>query len=296
MLQDKNEMVKFLNHFIGLNINPNNLELQNPNFITKTYKYNQADILYKLKDRNVYYLIEQQTCVDYSMAYRILNYCVETIRLAIKEENINNKFYKFPKIMPIVIYIGNTKWTASTSFSDCEVEYPNLNFNSLETKFKLIDINNFEIEALLNLKSMIANTMVLEKSKNNNEVIENLKKITKNLTDKKSETKELKRIVSYLYENMKNIKEILNLIKESEDDKNMSTVAERLKEEYKNERLIGISQGISQGITQGISQGISQIIKNMLNYNVPEEDIIRYTHVDKKEFDKIKKEYENESK
>ena len=67
------------------------------------------------------------------------------------------------------------------------MKYPNLNFNSLETKFKLIDINNFEIEALLNLKSMIANTMVLEKSKNNNEVIENLKKITKNLTNKKSD-------------------------------------------------------------------------------------------------------------
>ena len=109
------------------------------------------------------------------------------------------------------------------------MKYPNLNFNSLETKFKLIDINNFEIEALLNLKSMIANTMVLEKSKNNNEVIENLKKITKNLTNKKSETKELKQIVSYLYEDMKNIKEILNLIKESEDDENMSTVTERLK-------------------------------------------------------------------
>ena len=139
---------------------------------------------------------------------------------------------------------------------------------------------------------MIANTMVLEKSKNNNEVIENLKKITKNLTSKKSETKELKQIVSYLYEDMKNIKEILNLIKESEDDENMSTVTERLKEEYKNERLLGISQGI----TQGIAQGISQIIKNMLNCNVPEEDIIRYTHVDKKEFNKIKKEYENESK
>ena len=112
---------------------------------------------------------------------------------------------------------------------------------------------------------MIANTMVLEKSKNNNEVIENLKKITKNLTSKKSETKELKQIVSYLYEDIKNIKEILNLIKESEDDENMSTVTERLKEEYKNERLLGISQGI----TQGIAQGISQIIKNMLNCNVP---------------------------
>ena len=291
LFQSKKEMSNFLNYFLSLNIEPKDLELQNPNFITKNYKYNQADILYKLKNKDIYFLIEEQTYIDYSMSYRILNYCVETIRLAIEDKIINKKYYKFPKVIPIVLYIGNNKWTASTSFADCEVDYPELNFNSLETKFKLIDINNFEIENLLNLKSMIANTMILEKCKNNNEVIENLTKIIKNL-DNKSKIKKLKQIVSYLYSDIKNIKEILNLIEESEDDGTMSTVAERLKEEYKNERLIGISQGISQGI----AQGISQIIKNMLNYNVPEKDIIKYTKVKKQQFEKIKKELETEIK
>lgn len=176
LFYDKNEMANFLNYFFELNIESKDLELQNPNFITKNYKYNQADILYKLKDREIYYLIEQQTSVDYSMPYRILNYCVETIRLAIDGKNINNKYYKFPKVIPIVLYIGNTKWNASTSFADCEVEYPELNFNSLDTKFKLIDLNNFKIEDLLKLNTMVANAMILEKCKNNDEVIENLKK------------------------------------------------------------------------------------------------------------------------
>ena len=44
-------MANFLNYFFELNIESKDLELQNPNFITKNYKYNQADILYKLKDR-----------------------------------------------------------------------------------------------------------------------------------------------------------------------------------------------------------------------------------------------------
>ena len=288
-------MSNFLNYFLSLNIEPKDLELQNPNFITKNYKYNQADILYKLKNKDIYFLIEEQTYIDYSMSYRILNYCVETIRLAVEDKIINKKYYKFPKVIPIVLYIGNNKWTASTSFADCEVDYPELNFNSLETKFKLIDINNYEITTLLALKSMIANTMILEKCKNNNEVIENLTKIIENLDDK-SKIRKLKQIVSYLYSDIKNIKEILNLIEESEDDETMSTVAERLREEYKNERLIGISQGISQGITQGISQGISQIIKNMLNYNVPEKDIIKYTKIKKQQLEKIKKEFETEIK
>ncbi len=294
IFQSKKEMANFLNHFLELNINSNELELQNPNFITKNYKYNQADILYKLKDREIYYLIEQQTCVDYSMSYRILNYCVETIRLATEDKIINNKYYKFPKVIPIVLYIGNNKWTASTSFADCEVNYPELNFNSLDTKFKLIDINNFEINDLLKLRTMVANTMILEKCKNNDEVIENLNKIRKNLANKKSEIKELKRIISYLYSDMKNIKDIINLIEESEVNETMSTVAERLREEYINKELEGISKGMTQGIAQGISQGISQIIKNMLNYNVPEKDIMKYAKINKEQFEKIKKEFENE--
>ena len=296
LFYDKNEMANFLNYFFELNIKSKDLELQNPNFITKNYKYNQADILYKLKDREIYYLIEQQTSVDYSMPYRILNYCVETIRLAINGKNINNKYYKFPKVIPIVLYIGNTKWNASTSFADCEVEYPELNFNSLDTKFKLIDLNNFKIEDLLKLNTMVANAMILEKCKNNDEVIENLKKILKNSTGKKAELIKLKQIITYLYSNINNIKQILNLIEESEVDETMSTVADRLREEYINKELNGISKGITQGIAQGISQGISQIIKNMLNYNVPEKDIMKYTKVNKQQFEKIKKELESETK
>ena len=292
LFYDKNEMANFLNYFFELNIEPNDLQLQNPNFITKNYKYNQADILYKLKDREIYYLIEQQTSVDYSMSYRILNYCVETIRLATENKVTNNKYYKFPKVIPIVLYIGNNKWTASTSFADCEVDYPELNFNSLEIKFKLIDINNFEINDLLKLKTMVANTMILEKCKNNDEVIKNLKKIIKNLDNKKTTIKELKQIISYLYSDMKNIKDIINLIEESEVKETMSTVAERLREEYINKEL----KGISKGITQGISQCISQIIKNMLHSGMLDSDILYYTKIDKKQFEKIKKEFENSSK
>ena len=184
--------------------------------------------------------------VDYSMPYRILNYCVETIRLAIDGKNTNNKYYKFPKVIPIVLYIGNTKWNASTSFADCEVEYPELNFNSLDTKFKLIDLNNFKIEDLLKLNTMVANAMILEKCKNNDEVIENLKKILRNSTGKKTELIKLKQIISYLYSNINNIEEILNLIEKSEVDETMSTVAERLREEYINKELNGISKGIAQ--------------------------------------------------
>lgn len=64
----------------------------------------------------------------------------------------------------------------------------------------------------------------------------------------------------------------------------MSTVAERLREEYINKEL------------NGISKGIAQIIKNMLDSGMSEYDILYHTKIDKKQFEKIKKEFKNETK
>ena len=118
----------------------------------------------------------------------------------------------------------------------------------------------------------------------NDEVIENLKKILRNSTSKKTELIKLKQIITYLYSNINNIKQILNLIEESEVDETMSTVAERLREEYINKEL------------NGISKGIAQIIKNMLDSGMSEYDILYHTKIDKKQFEKIKKEFKNETK
>ena len=133
---------------------------------------------------------------------------------------------------------------------------------------------------------MLANAMILEKCKNNDEVIDCIKRITKNIEDKK-QLAELKRLIKYLYGNMEkeNINKILKLIEESESEENMSTIAERLKREYNNQQKIGIKIGISQGI----SQTISQIIEKMLKKNVDEEFIQEVTGAKREEIEKVKK-------
>ena len=103
ILQNKKEMAQFLKNFIEYEILPEDLENYNPNYITKNFKYKQIDILYKVKGMQIYILVEHQTKVDYSMPYRILNYCVEIIRSLIEEEPINRATYKYPIIMPIVL-------------------------------------------------------------------------------------------------------------------------------------------------------------------------------------------------
>lgn len=90
ILMNKREMAIFLNNILSLKgtknqINENNLELCNQNFITKSFYNKQADIIYKRKDMNVYFLVEHQSKVDYEMPKRILEYMIEILR-----ENINS--------------------------------------------------------------------------------------------------------------------------------------------------------------------------------------------------------------
>ena len=80
---------------------------------------------------------------------------------------------------------------------------------------------------------------------------------------------------------MENINKILELIEESESEEKMSTIAERLKREYDNQRKIGIKLGISQGI--------SQIIEKMLKMNIKEEIIQEATGAKMEQIEKVKK-------
>ena len=286
ILQNKNEMVKFLNHFINQNIKNNDLQNYSESYITKDYKYKTADVVYKLKKEEVYYLIEHQTKVDYSMPYRMFNYCMEIIRSAIQNKQINKATYRYPVVVPIVLYTGNRKWTASTSFAKIQIKKEGIAFKPLDVKYQLIDVNKYEIEELLKEKTMLANAMILEKCKNNDEVINCIKRITKNVEDK-VQLAELKRLIMYLYGNMdrKNINKILKLIEESEDEEYMSTIAERLKREYNNERKVGIKLGISQTI--------SQIIEKMLKMNIKEELIQEVTGTKIEKIEEIKKQMQN---
>ena len=57
-------------------INVKNIEKYNSSFINKIYQNKEADIVYKLKNREIFFLIEHQSKVDYSMPKRILEYQV----------------------------------------------------------------------------------------------------------------------------------------------------------------------------------------------------------------------------
>ena len=274
ILQDKKELTKFLKKYMRHEVKPENIELCNTNHITSDYKYSDSDIICKIKGKETYYLIEQQTRVDYSMPYRMLAYSVEIIRAAVRGKNTNSKDFAYPEVIPIVLYTGNNRWTAKTKFSECQrIEISEEKV--IEFKYNLVDINKYEIEEILKERTKLSNALILEKCKNNEEVIKNIKKIV----EEQNEINELKKLVKYLYGNFEDekIKKIIEELEESESGGEMSTIAERLEREYKN----------------SFAQGVRNTIEKLIEENMSDEFIKRITGYDDKQIEKIRNELKN---
>ena len=103
VLDKKTDVSKFLNKFLGLNIKTEELEKYNSSYIDPKFKNKEADIVYRIKDKNIFLLIEHQTKIDKDMPYRLLDYSNGIMRSASEDK-------KRPSVIPIVLYTGKTKW------------------------------------------------------------------------------------------------------------------------------------------------------------------------------------------
>ena len=275
IFQDKQELVQFLFMYIGIKTKIEELELYNTNFITTNYNYRNADIVYKEKNREIYYLIEQQTYVESEMARKVLDYSTGILGLP---ENQG----KCIEIVPIVLYTGKRKWTAKRKYTECQ-KVKTQEGKKLEMEYILVDIKDYNIEQLIKEKTKISIAIIFEKCKNSEEVIT----YAKELIEKRIQRECLGKILKYLYGNLENpkindlIEEIIN-IKEEEEVKKMSTIRERLKAEYVGE--------YNKGMKVGVSQTWIEAIKKLVQENMTNQFIKRITGYKEEEIEKIRKE------
>lgn len=160
-------MSKFLKQFIRLEVNTSKLQIYNSECINNKYEKRILDIIYKQKNREVYFLIEHQSKVDRNMPYRILEYCMELMKDVKKNQDL--KETTNPLILPIVIYTGNKKWTVSEKFSDAQKVEEKYKKYSINLKYKLIDVNKYSKEELTSKNTKMTSIMLLEKCTNQQE-------------------------------------------------------------------------------------------------------------------------------
>ena len=119
ILSDKKETVEFINSFLHLNLIEDDIEKYEKEFRTSEFNNIEADIVYKIKNKNAFILIEHQSSVDIKMPYRILRYKCAIIESAIDKKRFKEQGYKIPTVIPIVLYTGKRKWK-KLSINDIE--------------------------------------------------------------------------------------------------------------------------------------------------------------------------------
>ncbi len=227
------------------------------------------------------------------MPFRLLEYEVAIIRSAVDKSKIKNKSYKIPLVMPIVLYTGKQKWNANKYLEKSQEKIQCLNIKI--GNYSLVDINNYTEKELLEDNTFISKMMLIEKSKNTEEIAETLEKI---ISKTQKEDKELlKRIIEIFLEEKIGIQKSTELIRklESESD-SMLAIVDMIRKENQMYIDMGRKEGKKEGKREGKKVGriegkkdtLREIAIKMLKKNLTEKEITEITGISKKELNNLK--------
>ena len=135
ILDNKTNAAYVINKALNLTkqIEAEEIEQYTNRYITEEYTDKETDIVYKMKDKEIYFLIEHQSSVDYSMSFRLEEYKLEIMKSAIDKRKIKTKEYEIP-----TVNTGKEKWKVRRKLSTVQDErLENLNLQ----QYNLIDIN-----------------------------------------------------------------------------------------------------------------------------------------------------------
>lgn len=299
ILLNKKEAVIFINQALRLEntkneIKEEEIELYNNQYVTKIYNNRISDIVYKIKNKNVYFLIEHQLRIDYSMALRIAEYIVAI--LGIGSQKRKNKNMIIPLVIPIVLYTGEKKWDAKECITDLEERldgYDNKEFG----KYILFSINKDRKKEVVQMKGILSKIILLDSSKNEEELKENYK-IIKKYNMNKSERELLN---EYTYNvlskilNKNDLEELNNELLKERGGKSM--VLELLLEAKKKADVAEKKADLIERRAEKkvyekekkLEKTIKQIVEEMLRNNINVETIKKCTKLSTEEIMKLKK-------
>ena len=223
------------------------------------------------------------------MPFRLLEYEVAIIRSAVDKSKIKNKSYKIPLVMPIVLYTGKQKWNANKYLEKSQEKIQGLNIKI--GNYSLVDINNYTEKELLEDNTFISKMMLIEKSKNTEEIAETLEKIINRI--QKEDKELLKSIIEIILEEKIGITKSTELIRKlGKKSDSMLAVVDMIRKENQMYIDMGRKEGKKEGKKEGEKTGkmqkLKEIVLNMIEENLPNETIMKVTGISPKEIEEIK--------
>ena len=137
-------------------------------------------MVYKIKDKEVYILVEHQSTEDRDMPYRVLEYDVGIINTSLIKHNY--KVDKYAKVISIVIFTGAGEWRVPQRIEEIQEEY---NIKREVTvadyaglgEYYLLDINKLSKEELLEDGTLFGRMMLVERARREEDLIGILEEI-----------------------------------------------------------------------------------------------------------------------
>ncbi len=113
ILSRKSGMASFLNEFLLLKeeIKENQILHYQTSFTAKQNKSENVNLVYQLKNKPIYFLVQHQSRIEQDILIRLWQYVGEIMR---KESMIQETYLKkekiYPVVVPIIIYSGSKQW------------------------------------------------------------------------------------------------------------------------------------------------------------------------------------------
>ena len=291
ILENKKEAAEFINRAIKLRepIKSNDLINYHKEYITDFFEIRAADVVYKFKNNNVFFLIEHQRKIDYSMPYRIFEYKSEILKSNVDREGIKQKRYRVPLIIAVVIYTGSGKWKVPQNLLQVQEEYATylkeqLGINSF---YVLEDVNKYSNQELLESDNFLEKIFLLEKSKSQEEVIENFITITENFQDEENHGKITKEAKEEFENNI--IKILLPKISEEEIKEQLQKVEKINKKGDGQMYGLAVCDMLARENKKIEKRGIIQVATNMLKAKMNPSTIKSMTGLTDEELERINK-------
>ena len=284
ILDNKREGVKLLNKYLDLKIEEKDIEKYTRKFVLPELENRESDVIYKLKNEQIFFLIEHQTKVDYSMPFRMLEYIVEIMRSAISREKMQNKSEKLPIVVPIVIYTGKENWKVPRLLQERQAYYGKTN---LEFKYNLVDGSKISKEELMKENSILSKAILLEKLDNPEEILEILKDVTTKDLDS-DEKYFINLILKYLFPeklSKDETKEILENLKGKEED---TMFIDILRKYFDDKEKAAVKAAVEENTKDTAKATTYELIKEMLRKNIDEKTVIEVTKISNQELKEIK--------
>lgn len=290
----------FIDQNLSVRINPDSVIRIDSSCILPDFKGQEADLIYQVKIEGqeifFYLLLELQSTVDFLMPYRLHEYISEILRGVLRntpKEVTNRKSFKFPKVIPVVLYNGIYEWSACQSFKEMFTPVtPLIDGYGIDLKYILIDVNRYPEEVLTELPNRIKTAFLLDQKDTPEGFLRRFKKVIGFL--EKLPLEEYSFFMVWLQtvavrSMPERANEVSRIIIESRPGE-VAEVVYNLEHAIREMKEEAIMAGKAEGKEEGILEGKLETARKMLARNVSLDLIVEFTGLSLEQIKKLKEE------